>query len=106
MAERTLKGVAILIADGFEQVELTEPRKAREEARATTKVVSPKHQRRRARSFTDWSIELPVDVELDQAKPEDLEAILPPGGAINPDSLRIERNAVIFAKQGQGADQR
>jgi putative intracellular protease/amidase len=108
MAERTLKGlsVAILIADGFEQVELTEPRKALDEAGATTKIVSPKHQRRQAWSFTDWSIEQPVDVELDQAKPEDLDAMLLPGGVIYPASLRIKPNVVTFAKQGQCADQR
>src|SRR3984885_11902005 len=77
----TLKGlnVAILVTDGFEQVELTEPRKALDEAGATTKIVSPKHQRARAWNFTDWSIELPVDVELDQAKPEDFDALLLPG---------------------------
>src|SRR6201988_1834577 len=100
MAEDTLKGlnVAILVTDGFEQVELTEPRKALDEAGATTKIVSPKHQCVRAWNFTDWSIELPVDVELDQAKPEDFDALLLPGGVINPDSLRIEPTAVAFAK--------
>jgi PfpI family intracellular protease len=100
MAKDTLKGlnVAILVTDGFEQVELTEPRKALDEAGATTKIVSPQHQRVRAWNFTDWSIELPVDVELDQAKPEDFDALLLPGGVINPDSLRIEPNAVAFVK--------
>src|ERR1700722_4743867 len=100
MAKDTLKGlnVAILVTDGFEQVELTEPRKALDEAGATTKIVSPKHQRVRAWKFTDWSIELPVDVDLDQAKPEDFDALLLPGGVINPDSLRIEPNAVAFTK--------
>ena len=100
MAQDTLKGlnVAILVTDGFEQVELTEPRKALDDAGATTKIVSPKNRRVRAWNFTDWSIELPVDVELDQAKPEDFDALLLPGGVINPDSLRIEPNAVAFAK--------
>src|ERR1700742_3132802 len=100
MTEDTLKGlnVAILVTDGFEQVELTEPRKALDEAGATTKIVSPKHQRVRAWNFTDWGIELPVDVDLDQAKPEDFDALLLPCGVINPDSLRIEPNAVAFAK--------
>ena len=100
MADSTLKGmkVAILVTDGFEQVELTEPRKALDETGATTKIVSPKHPRVRAWNFTNWSIELPVDVDLDQAKPEDFDALLLPGGVINPDSLRIEPNAVAFAK--------
>lgn len=100
MANDTLKGlsVAILVTDGFEQVELTEPRKALDEAGATTKIVSPKHQRVRGWNFTDWGIELPVDVELDQAKPGDFDALLLPGGVINPDSLRIEPSAVAFVK--------
>ena len=100
MAEDTLKGlnVAILVTDGFEEVELTSPRKALDEAGATTKIVPPKHQRVRAWNFTDWSTELPVDVELDQAKPEDFDALLLPGGVINPDSLRMEPRAVAFAK--------
>jgi PfpI family intracellular protease len=100
MADDTLKGlnVAILVTDGFEQVELTEPRKALDEAGATTKVISPKHQHVRAWNFTDWSIELPVDVQFDQARPEDFDALLLPGGVINPDSLRIQPNAVAFAK--------
>ena len=68
MAKDTLKGlnVAILVTDGFEQVELTEPRKALDEAGATTKIVSPKPDRVRAWNFTDWSVELPVDLALDQ----------------------------------------
>lgn len=99
MKKGTLEGlnVAILVTDGFEQVELTEPRKALDEAGATTRIVSPRHQRVRAWNFTDWGIELPVDVELEQAKPEDFDALLLPGGVINPDSLRIEPNAVAFA---------
>lgn len=100
MAKDSLQGfnVAILATDGFEQVELTDPRKALGEAGATTKIVSPKRQRVRAWNVTDRSIELPVDVELDRAKPEDFDALLLPGGGVNPDSLRIEPNAVAFAK--------
>src|ERR1700742_5225854 len=100
MAKDNLEGlnVAILVTDGFKHVELTEPRKALDEAGATTKIVSPKHQQVRAWNFTNWGIELPVDVELDQAKPEDFDALLLPGGVINPDSLRMEPNAVAFVK--------
>jgi protease I len=87
-----------LVTDGFEQVELTDPRKALDEAGATTRIVSPKDQRVRAWNFTDWSIELVVDVGLDQAKPEDFDALLLPGGVINPDSLRIEPMQLPFAK--------
>jgi protease I len=48
--------------------------------------------------FTDWGDELPVDLSLDQAKPQDFDALLLPGGVINPDALRILPNAVAFAK--------
>ena len=100
MAKDNLEGlnVAILVTDGFEQVELTEPRKALDEAGATTKIVSPKRDRVRAWYFTEWSVEFPVDVTLDQTKPEDFDALMLPGGVINPNSLRIQPKAVAFAK--------
>lgn len=100
MADADLKGlkVAILVTDGFEQVELTEPRKALDEAGATTRIVSPKDSRVRAWKFTDWGIELPVDIRLADAKASDFDALLLPGGVINPDSLRIDPKAVAFAK--------
>jgi protease I len=100
MAEQTLKGlkVAILATDGFEQVELTEPRKALDQAGAETRVVSPKAGRIRGWKFTDWGDEVRVDTPLDQAKPEDFDALLLPGGVMNPDSLRMQPKAVAFAK--------
>ena len=95
MANESLKGlnVAILVTDGFEQVELTEPRTALDEAGAKTQIVSPKNKHVRAWKFTDWGIELPVDVKLEDAQPEDFDALLLPGGVINPDTLRIEPKA-------------
>ena len=100
MADGTLQGlkVAILATDGFEQVELTEPRKALEEAGAQTRVVSPKEGELRGWKFTDWGQTVPVDVALDQAQPEDFDALLLPGGVINPDKLRMEPKAVEFVK--------
>jgi protease I len=100
MAEQILKGmkIAILVTDGFEQVELTEPRKALDEAGADTRVVSPREMPVRGWKFTDWGDELPVDVRLSQARPEDFDALHLPGGVINPDSLRIQPAAVAFAK--------
>jgi protease I len=100
MAEDNLEGlkVAILVTDGFEQVELTEPRKALDEAGAETDVVSPKPDRVRGWNFTDWGKDLPVDVPLGEASPDDYHALLLPGGVINPDSLRIEPRAVKFVK--------
>lgn len=100
MADETLEGlnIAILVTDGFEQVELIRPREALDEAGATTNVVSPKADRVRGWNFTDWGDELPVDVRLDDAEPDDFDALLLPGGVINPDSLRIEPKAVAFVK--------
>ena len=90
--------VAILIEDGFEQVEMVEPRKALDQAGAKTSVVSPRNERVRAWNFTEWGDNFPVDVALDRARPDDFDALLLPGGVINPDKLRIEPKAVAFTK--------
>jgi protease I len=98
MADETLEGlkVAILVTDGFEEVELTEPRKALDQAGADTSVVSPKGDEVRGWNFTDWGQKLPVDLKLDDAHPEDFDALLLPGGVINPDKLRTIPAAVAF----------
>ena len=90
--------VAILVADGFEQVELTEPRKALDQAGAQTSVVSPREGRVRGWKFTDWGDEVAVDRPLERSKPEDFDALLLPGGVINPDKLRMIPKAVEFVK--------
>jgi protease I len=90
--------VAILVTDGFEQVELTQPREALDRAGARTSVVSPKQDRVRGWDFTDWGDYHPVDVPLAQARPEDFDALHLPGGVINPDTLRIIPEAVAFVK--------
>jgi protease I len=96
----SLKGVkvAILVDDGFEQVELTGPRKALDVAMAESQVVSPKPDQVRAWSFTDWGDKFPVDVPLARANPNDFDALLLPGGVMNPDSLRMQPPAVQFVK--------
>ena len=100
MASETLNGlkVAILVTDGFEQVEMTEPRKALDQAGAETQLVSPKDGQVKAWKFTEWGDEFPVDVPLAQAHPDDFDALLLPGGVINPDKLRTLPEAVAFAK--------
>jgi protease I len=100
MTDGTLQGlkVAILATDGFEQVELTEPRKALEQAGAETRVVSPKEGELRGWKFTDWGQTVAVDVTLDEARPEEFDALMLPGGVINPDKLRMEPKAVAFVK--------
>jgi protease I len=90
--------VAILATDGVEQVELTEPRKALEDSGAKTQVVAPKDGEIRAWKFTDWGDKIKVDESLSQAKPDEYDALLLPGGVINPDRLRIEPKAMAFAK--------
>ncbi len=95
-----LKGlkVAILIDDGFEQVEMVDPRKALDQAGAETRIVSPRTERVRGWNFTDWGDKFPVDVPLDKARPNDFDALHLPGGVINPDALRIQPKAVEFVK--------
>lgn len=100
MASESLNGkrVAILVTDGFEQVELVKPREALDHAGAKTQIVSPKDGKVRGWKFTEWGDELPVDVKLDQASAGDFDALLLPGGVINPDKLRMEPKAVSFVK--------
>jgi protease I len=100
MASETLNGlkVAILVTDGFEQVEMTEPRQALDEAGAETRLVSPKDGQVKAWNFTEWGDTFPVDTPLNSARPEDFDAILLPGGVINPDKLRALPEAVAFAR--------
>jgi protease I len=90
--------VAILVTDGFEQVELLQPRQALDEAGADTQVVSPKDERVRGWNFTDWGDEVAVDLPLSRARPQDFDALLLPGGVINPDTLRMLPDAVAFVQ--------
>lgn len=96
------KMIAILATDGFEQVELTEPKKALEDAGAKTEVVAPKTgdggNTIRGWDIKDWGEKVKVDKPLDQAKAQDYDALLLPGGVINPDHLRMEPKAVQFVK--------
>jgi len=96
----SLKGlkVAILVDEGFEMVELTEPRKALDEAGATTQIVSPKPNKVRGWKKTDWGESLPVDLPLDGASLQNFDALLLPGGVMNPDKLRMQPKAVAFVK--------
>jgi protease I len=92
------KKVAILVADGFEQVELAEPRKALDQAGAKTEVVSPAQGQVKGWNHTQWGDKLPVDVPLQQAEPENYDALLLPGGVMSPDHLRMNPGAVRFVK--------
>ncbi len=83
------KKVAIVVTDGFEQVELTSPKEALEREGANAEIVSPKEGKVKGWKHTEWGDELPVDVPLAQAKADDYDALLLPGGVMNPDKLRV-----------------
>jgi protease I len=92
------KTIAILATDGFEQSELTKPKKALEEAGARTQVVSPAGGKIKGWDRKDWGQEVPVDIALDSADPARYDALLLPGGVMNPDQLRMNPAAVRFVK--------
>ena len=92
------KRVAILVADGFEQSELMEPKKALEDAGAKTSIVSPEQGQVKGWKEKEWGKSIPVDVPLGSAKADQFDALLLPGGVMNPDKLRMTPEAVKFAK--------
>ncbi|HEX6732011.1 MAG TPA: type 1 glutamine amidotransferase domain-containing protein [Pyrinomonadaceae bacterium] len=96
--EKKLEGkkVAILVADGFEQVELTEPKKALEEAGATTQIVSPAEGEVQGWNHDEKADKFSVDMPLDRARSDDYDALLLPGGVRNPDQLRMMTRAIEF----------
>ena len=100
MASTALNGkkVAILVADGFEEVELTKPRQALDDAGAKTSIVSPKDDTVRSWRHTEWGEDFDVDVPLSDAKAENFDALLLPGGVLNPDKLRMDADAMKFVK--------
>ncbi len=91
------KRVAILATDGFEQSELLEPKRLLEEAGAQTTVVSLNPGQIKGWNEKDWGQSVAVDKTLDQCSAEEFDALLLPGGVMNPDKLRMEPKAVEFA---------
>jgi len=92
------KKVAILVADGFEQIEMNKPREALNEAGADTKIVSLKSDRIQGMHHSDTGDKFDVDLTLDEANPEDFDALMIPGGLINPDAMRSDKRALNFAR--------
>lgn len=90
--------IAILTESGFEEVELTSPLQALQEAGATVQVVSPQQRTVRGMKDHDWSIEVPVDLNISQANANDFDGLLLPGGVFNPDQLRMNQQAIEFIK--------
>ncbi len=101
-----LKGcrVAILVTDGFEQVEMTSPRKAVEDAGAKADLIAPGKQEVQGMDHDEKGNKYPVDVQLSEASPSDYDALILPGGVANPDKLRMLPEAVQFVKSFAAAD--
>jgi len=93
-----MKKIAILVANGFEQVELTEPRKALDGAGFSTALISPEKDRVQGWHHDTKTDFFAVDVQLENAQPHDYDALLLPGGVFNPDELRLNPQAISFIK--------
>ena len=100
MPQATLGGfrVAILATDGFEQSELLEPRKALDAAGAVTEVISPKNGDIRGWNHKEWGESVRVDQAVRNAAPKEYDALVLPGGVMNPDALRMQSQAVSFVR--------
>ena len=98
MGELDGKKVAILVTDGFEQAEMTKPREALEEAGAETKIVSPKSGQIQGMNHANKGDRFDVDIPLDEARPEEFDALMIPGGLMNPDELRATPDGLEFTK--------
>lgn len=92
------KRIAILSADGFEQSELFRPKDAIEKAGGTATVISLKSGKIKSWKDGDWGESIDVDQTLSEAKPEDFDGLVLPGGVINPDILRNNEEAMSFVK--------
>ncbi|HEX2911350.1 MAG TPA: type 1 glutamine amidotransferase domain-containing protein [Chloroflexia bacterium] len=90
--------VAVLVADDFEQVEMTEPRKALEQAGAKVTLISPKSGEVHGMNHDTKADTFKVDMTLDQANPNNFDAVLLPGGALNADFLRVNQKAQNFVQ--------
>jgi protease I len=90
--------IAALVTNGFEESELVEPKRALENAGAAVDIVAPEAGSVRGWTRHDWGRELPVDQALDDADVDDYDALLLPGGVMNPDQLRMDPRAVAFVR--------
>lgn len=99
MANLKDKKVAIITENGFEEVELTSPKRELEAAGALVHIISAQKEHVKGWDHDHWSINLRVDTPLDQANAEDYDALLIPGGVINPDKMRANKQYVEFVQQ-------
>ena len=98
MSDTNQKRVAIITENGFEEVELTSPKKAMENAGIKVDILSAEKGKVKGWNHDHWSIELPVDGSISDANSDDYDALMIPGGVINPDKMRINKDYVKFAK--------
>lgn len=98
MPNLTGKKIAILATHGFEESELLQPQAALQAAGADTKVISLEMGTIKGWNDKNWGQEVPVDLTIDKAKPDEFDALLLPGGVMNPDQLRMNPKAVHFAR--------
>lgn len=98
--QRNLEGkkIAILVENGFEQVELTSPREALAQAGADVHLISPQEGQVKGWNYTDWGDTFDVDVPLQQSDPSRYDALVLPGGVMNPDNLRMNEQALEFIR--------
>lgn len=99
MENTNQKRIAIITENGFEEVELTSPKKAMEDAGMKVEIISSEKEKVKGWNHDHWSIELPVDVNLTNAKADDYDALMIPGGVMNPDLMRANNDYVNFAKE-------
>jgi protease I len=99
MSQLSNKKVAVLAADGYEQSELESPVKALKDAGATVEIISLKPGKIKSMKDHEWSDSVSVDQTVDEAKASSFDALLLPGGVINPDAVRGNENAVNFVKE-------
>src|SRR5690554_1441234 len=97
MSKLKNKTIAILTETGFEESELKSPKQALEEAGATVHVISPAKSIKGWKNG-NWTGEVTIDKKLSEANPKDYHALVIPGGVINPDKLRTDKNAISFIK--------
>jgi len=106
MTQLKLSGrwIAVLATDGFEQSELIEPKHLLEQAGATIEVIAPAGAKQiKGWSKKDWGDSVKVDVALEDAQSSDYDALVLPGGVMNPDKLRLEPAAIALIKSFAGA---
>ena len=99
-SELSGKKIAFLMAqEGVEEVELTKPREAVEEAGAETDLIAPEDGEVQAFNHLDKASTHPVDKSLEEANPDDYDGVVLPGGVANPDQLRTDERAIRFLQE-------